>query len=176
MIHKAWCSTEEVPYYFSRSSIEFLGHTGWKIDDLDQIWARLLGRSQLSNPSDLPCWWEYDPKIFLELFFLGKTLYYILDLIQLHFLANFQEDLPYSFWKKLKKPPKNMIFGNSMYRPKEIVCQQWRGESSIPISWPLWTENRAQLFLFLSYKLFNLLSFCSAWHGLYIYVYSFPVS
>ena len=24
--------------------------------------------------------------------------------------------------------------------------------------------------------MFNLLSFCSAWHGLYIYVYSFPVS
>ena len=55
MMHKARCSTEEVPYNFSRSSIKFLGHTGWKIDDLGQIWARLLGRSQLSNPSDLPC-------------------------------------------------------------------------------------------------------------------------
>ena len=43
------------PYYFSRSSIEFQGDTGWKIHKLDQIWARLLGRSQLSNPSDLPC-------------------------------------------------------------------------------------------------------------------------
>ena len=40
---------------FSRSYIKFQGHTGWKIDDLDQIWARLLGRLQLSNPSDLPC-------------------------------------------------------------------------------------------------------------------------
>ena len=28
---------------------------GWKINDLNPIWARLLGRSQLSNPSDLPC-------------------------------------------------------------------------------------------------------------------------
>ena len=55
MIHKAWCSIEEVPYYFSRSYIKFQGHTDWKIDELDQIWARLLGRSQLSNPSDLPC-------------------------------------------------------------------------------------------------------------------------
>ena len=54
MMHKAWCSIEEVPYYFSRSSNKFQGHTGWKIN-LDQIWARLLGRSQLSNPSDLPC-------------------------------------------------------------------------------------------------------------------------
>ena len=63
MIHKAWCSMEEVPYYFSRSCIKFQGHTGWKIDDLDQIWARLLGRSQLSNPSDLPCYfiiWEWE--------------------------------------------------------------------------------------------------------------------
>ena len=38
-----------------RSCIKFQGHTGWKIDDLDKIWARLPGRSQLSNPSDLPC-------------------------------------------------------------------------------------------------------------------------
>ena len=55
MIHKAWCSIEDVPYYFSRSYIKFQGHTGWQIDNLDQIRARLLGRSQLSNPSDLPC-------------------------------------------------------------------------------------------------------------------------
>ena len=60
MIHKAWCSIEEVPYYFSRSHIKFQGHTGWKIDELDQIWARLLGRSQLSNPSDLPCFFSCD--------------------------------------------------------------------------------------------------------------------
>ena len=55
MMHKAWCNLEEVPYNFSRSSIKFQGHTGWKIDDLNQIWVRLQGRSQLSNPSDLPC-------------------------------------------------------------------------------------------------------------------------
>ena len=55
MMHKAWCSKEEVPYCFPRPSIKFQGHKGQKIDDLDQIWARLLGRSQLSNPSDLPC-------------------------------------------------------------------------------------------------------------------------
>ena len=108
MMHKAWCSMEEVPYCFPRSSIKFQGHKGqniadfdtnwefpecncslnspmdlkwytkldvlWKrcllffevihqisrshglkIDDLDQIWARLLGQSQLSNPLDLPC-------------------------------------------------------------------------------------------------------------------------
>ena len=55
MMHKAWCSIEEVPCCFPRPSIKFQGHKGQKIDDLDQIWARLLGRSQLSNPSDLPC-------------------------------------------------------------------------------------------------------------------------
>ena len=55
MMHKAWCSIEEVPYCFPRPSIKFQGHKGQKIDDLDQIWARLLFRSQLSNPSDLPC-------------------------------------------------------------------------------------------------------------------------
>ena len=28
--------------------------------DLDPIWARLLGWSQLSNPSDLPCYFNFD--------------------------------------------------------------------------------------------------------------------
>ena len=50
-----WHSIEEVPYCFLRSSIKFQGHGGWKIDDLNPIWIRLLGRSQLSNPTDLPC-------------------------------------------------------------------------------------------------------------------------
>ena len=55
MMQKAWSSIEEVPYCFFGSSIKFQGHTGWKIDDLNPIWVRLLGRLQLSNPSDLPC-------------------------------------------------------------------------------------------------------------------------
>ena len=55
MMHKVWCSLEEVPYNFSGSSIKFWGHTGWKIDVSNPIWKRLLDRSQLSNPSDLPC-------------------------------------------------------------------------------------------------------------------------
>ena len=36
-MHKAWRSTEEVPYCFSRSSIKFQGHRDWKIDDLNPI-------------------------------------------------------------------------------------------------------------------------------------------
>ena len=85
MIHKAWCSIEEVPYYFSRSYIKFQGHTGWKIDELDKIWARLLGRSQLSNPSDLPCLgssikfqghtgWKFDDLNPIWLRLLGRSL------------------------------------------------------------------------------------------------------
>ena len=54
MLHKAWRSIGEVPYCFPGSSIKFQGHTCCKID-LNPIWARLLGRSQLSNPSDMPC-------------------------------------------------------------------------------------------------------------------------
>ena len=37
MMHKAWCSIEKVPYCFSRSSIKFQGHTGWKIMILIQF-------------------------------------------------------------------------------------------------------------------------------------------
>ena len=56
------------------------------------------------------------------------------------------------------------------------MCQQWRGESSIPISWPLWTENRAQLSLFWSYNVqLAIILFSMTW-PIYIYVYSFPVS
>ena len=110
MMHKAWSSIEEVPYYFSRSSVKCQGHTAPKIVKFDPNWAfpdcntslnspmamkcctkletakercafvfqdhpshfkvtryktspiltqigrfRTIGRSQLSNPSDLPC-------------------------------------------------------------------------------------------------------------------------
>ena len=56
MMHKAWRSIEEVPYCFLWSSIKFQVHTGWKIDDFNPIRVRLLGRSQLSNHSDVPCY------------------------------------------------------------------------------------------------------------------------
>ena len=54
-MHKDGYSLDELPYRFSRSSIKFLGNMGWKISDLNKVWIRLLGWSQLSNPSDLPC-------------------------------------------------------------------------------------------------------------------------
>ena len=56
MLRKAWLSLEEVRYCFSRSTIKFQDHMGQKIDDLKPIWVRLLGRSQLSDPLDLPCY------------------------------------------------------------------------------------------------------------------------
>ena len=55
MIHKAWRSIEGVSYWFSRSFVKFLGHTGRKMKDSNPIWVIFLGRSRLSNPSDLPC-------------------------------------------------------------------------------------------------------------------------
>ena len=50
-----------MPYCFARSSIKFEGFTRRKMDDFNTIWVRLLGRSQLSNPSDLHCsrWWDW---------------------------------------------------------------------------------------------------------------------
>ena len=55
MMHKAWCNVEEVPYNFSEVINKISMSHGWKIDYLNPIWVSLLGRSQLSNPSDLPC-------------------------------------------------------------------------------------------------------------------------
>ena len=50
MMHKAWSSIEEVPYCFSRSSVEFQGHTALKIIELDPNWAFLDCNSSLISP------------------------------------------------------------------------------------------------------------------------------
>ena len=56
MLHKAWNSKGETPHCFPRSSVKFQGHTGKTSPILTQIGRfRTLGRSQLSNPSDLLC-------------------------------------------------------------------------------------------------------------------------
>ena len=44
MMHKVWCDVEEVPYNFSRSSIKFQGHTGWK------NWLFEANLSQITRP------------------------------------------------------------------------------------------------------------------------------
>ena len=81
-MRKAGCTIEEVPYCFSRSSIKFQGHTGSKIDDLKPVWIRLLGRSQLSNPSDLPYWRKNSES--LEFFLLDLVLWDLInDILEL---------------------------------------------------------------------------------------------
>ena len=50
MMHKAWCSVEEVHYCFSRSSIKIQGHTGWKMDDLNPVCLRI---DIMSTPSEI---------------------------------------------------------------------------------------------------------------------------
>ena len=61
---KAWRSVEEVPYYFLRSSIKFEDHPGPENCRFESNLINtnvLLGRSQLSNPSDWPCFFKLRP-------------------------------------------------------------------------------------------------------------------
>ena len=53
MMHKAWCSIEEVPFCFPRSSIKFQGHTGQKIADFDPKWAFPDCNFSLNSLTDL---------------------------------------------------------------------------------------------------------------------------
>ena len=54
MMHKAWRSIEEVPYCFFEVIHQISRSYVPTIDDLNPIWVRLLGWSQLSNPWYLP--------------------------------------------------------------------------------------------------------------------------
>ena len=60
-----WNDTQSLMLY-RRCVLLFIGvihqisrSHGPTIDDFNPIWVRLLGRSQLSNPSDLPCSKQY---------------------------------------------------------------------------------------------------------------------
>ena len=55
MLHKAWSSMEEVPYYFWRSSVKFQGHTAKKIVDFDPDWAFPDCNSSLNSPMATKC-------------------------------------------------------------------------------------------------------------------------
>ena len=121
MMHRAWSSIVEVPYFLARSYVQFQGHTALKIVEFDPNWAfpdsnaslnspmamkcctkletakercpivfqghpsnfkvtrdktspiltqigrfRTIGRSQLSNPSDLPCYIWHTWSLSLE--------------------------------------------------------------------------------------------------------------
>ena len=50
MMHKAWSSIEEVPYYFWGSSVKFLVHTAQKIVDFDPNWAFPDCNSSFNSP------------------------------------------------------------------------------------------------------------------------------
>ena len=60
MMHKAWCSIEEVPYCFPRSSIKFQGHKGQKIADFDPNWAFPECNFSLNSPTDLKWYTKLD--------------------------------------------------------------------------------------------------------------------
>ena len=55
MMHKAWSSIEEVPYWFWRSSVKFQGHTALKIVEFDPDWAFLDCNSSLNSPMATKC-------------------------------------------------------------------------------------------------------------------------
>ena len=55
MMHKAWSSIEEVPYYFSRSSVKFQGHIALKIGEFDSNWAFPDCNSSLNSPMAMKC-------------------------------------------------------------------------------------------------------------------------
>ena len=55
MMHKAWCSIEEVPYCFSRSSIKFQGHPVQKIANFALNWVFPDCNSSLDSPMAMKC-------------------------------------------------------------------------------------------------------------------------
>ena len=50
MTYKAWNNIGEVPYQFSKSSVELQGHTGQKNADFNLNWAFLDFNSSLNSP------------------------------------------------------------------------------------------------------------------------------
>ena len=55
MMHRAWRSTVEVPYCFSRSSVKFQGHMVLKIVKFDPNWAFPDCNSSLNSPMAMKC-------------------------------------------------------------------------------------------------------------------------
>ena len=55
MMHKSWCSIEEMQYCIPRSSIKFQGHMGQKCANFDPNWAFPDCNSIVWNP-----WWLWN--------------------------------------------------------------------------------------------------------------------
>ena len=66
MMHKAWHSTEELPYCFSRSSIKFEGDMGRKIDDLNPILSKIT-RLVAANESLRFAWFQCNFQLILRI-------------------------------------------------------------------------------------------------------------
>ena len=55
MMHRAWSSIVEVPFSFSRSYVNFQGHTALKIIEFDPSWAFPDSNSSLNSPMAMKC-------------------------------------------------------------------------------------------------------------------------
>ena len=55
MMHRAWSSIVEVPYSFTRSYVNFQGHTALKIVEFDPNWAFPDCNSSLNSPMAMKC-------------------------------------------------------------------------------------------------------------------------
>ena len=72
MMHRAWSSTVEVPYCFSRSYIKFQGHPALKIVEFDQNWAFPDCNSSLNLPMAMKCCTKLETaKVSCSIVFLG---------------------------------------------------------------------------------------------------------
>ena len=55
MMHRAWSSIVEVPYFLSRSYVQFQGHTALKIVEFDPNWAFPDSNASLNSPMAMKC-------------------------------------------------------------------------------------------------------------------------
>ena len=105
MMHKTWCSTEKVPYCFSKSSIEFEGHVDQKIDDLNPILSKITGLVAAINSLR-----------FALLFFNSLTLGYSVVIL----MWNFQTHLVTDTFKFTLKLP-----SGEDHKTSNVLSQQW---------------------------------------------------
>ena len=55
MMHWAWSSIVEAPYFLSKSYVKFQGHTALKIVEFDPNWAFPDSNSSLNSPMAMKC-------------------------------------------------------------------------------------------------------------------------
>ena len=122
MLHKAWSSIEEVPYCFARSSIKFHGHTGGKIDNLNQfeitrpVAAIKSLRFALLNSARHWAWllfgWNLD------------HYHFIIIIIDYHFIIFISYHIPFFIYKHTVKRTDQWAAWSSLYR--YFCSESWR--------------------------------------------------